>query len=247
MGSKSIIFQDDIQMPNPFTFRNKIINGDMRIQQRYSGAKFTNTIASSYQYAMDRFAMYIATIGEMSAEVFSTTISDSPFLYGISTYGRFKRESAVGAALDINIIGHGIEGYNISDLNFGTTLAKQFTISFWARASGSYNFSLSLCNTTTGASRTYVIPFDVTTTWKKYTYTVTADTTGSWGTGNSLGLHIRFVLGGGGVTTSFNQWKGDNLYVGGSTQFQTLATNSYIDITGLQLEPGTVATPFADS
>lgn len=225
-------------------FRNRIINGDMRIDQRLAGTKST-TVTGAYIYGLDRFATYVATGGSSSMQRQSLASSDLPYSQdGLRYFLRHNRESVVGTVNDTHFVAQQIEANNIEDFNFGISTAKQFTISFWAKASSSYNFSLSLANTSFGATRTYVIPFNVTTTWQKYSYTITADTTGTWGTGENLGLSVRFVLGGAGTTSTFNQWKGDNMYVGGSTQFQTLAQNSFFDLTGVQVEAGAVATPF---
>jgi hypothetical protein len=238
----SIISQPD---PNPFSFKNRIINGDMRIDQRLAGNKNT-TVSGSYTYGIDKFTAYVQTGSSASLQRLALATTDNPLLLdGLKYYLRYNRESVVGIANDIHMVAQHIEANNIEDLLFGITNAKkQFTVSFWAKASSSYNFSLTFANTIAGATRTYVIPFNVTTSWQKYTYTVPVDTTGVWGTAENVGLSVRFVFGGSGTTTTFNQWKADNNYVGGTTQFQALTQNSFFDVTGLQLEEGFIATSF---
>ena len=237
-------FKDGIILPSSFSLRNKLINGDMRISQRYGANKRTSVAANGYEYNVDRWSVYSQTANTISTQQTLLTAADEPLRQdGLSYYLRANKETTASTT-DVFILQQAIEGLNAADLKWGTAYAKNVTISFWARASASVNYSLSICNTTTSATMIYVIPFNVTTSWQKFTFTIPGATSGTWASDNTCGISVRFVLGGGGTTNNFSQWKADNLYVGGSTQFGTLAQNSYFDLTGVQFEVGSVATPF---
>lgn len=226
-------------------FRNKIINGDMRIDQRNNGAKYTPT-AVTYSTGLDMWQVYLQNPSTISLQRLALASSDAPFAVGLKNYARINREAAAGTANELMMLTHAIEGHNVADLNFGTSNARQFTVSFWARASGNYNFSFALCNVKSGATRTYTTAFNVTPAWQRYSYTFTAATNGSWNSDSNIGLHLRWVFGGVAFTSATDTWISDsnNYIISGQTQFQSLATNSYVDIAGVQLEAGASATPF---
>ena len=221
----------------PLSFRNKIINGDMRIDQRNAGAAVTPTAGT---YLVDRFAAGPSQASKLTFQ----QVADAPTGFKFSTKITVASQFAPAAG-DFFDYSQRIEGQNIIDLAFGTASAAAITVSFYAKTSVAGTYSASLANN--GGTRTYVFSVALTTSWAKYTVTIPGETTGTWATDNTVGLRLRFNLGTGTnyQTASPNTWlAGNYLAATGSTQFVNQTAGATLNITGVQLEAGTVATSF---
>ena len=220
--------------------RNKIINGDMRIDQRNNGASVT----SSTGYPVDRWITYGATDGTYTGQQ-STDVPTGQGFSNSLKYTVTTADATIGATQYASI-GQRIEGYNTADLMLGTANAKQFTVSFWVKSSvaGTYGFALQNTAGDRGYATTYSIAS--TDTWEYKTLVITGDTTGTWLSNNSIGLRATWGLGIGSTYTvsANNTWEAGIKFgaVGATNLMATL--NATIRITGVQLEAGTVATPF---
>ena len=220
--------------------RNRIINGDMRIDQRNAGAAVTiNTGADTY--TLDRFIAGAFGGGAFTVQR-STT---APTGFTNSLLATVTTVDSSIAAGDFYSIHHRIEGNNVSDLCFGTASAKQFTVSFWVRSSVTGTYSLALGNNANNRWIIKTFSIAAANTFEYKTLTFTADTSGTWETGTSTGLWLWWSLGSG--TT----YQGTADAWTGSTILTTSAATNWISnsgatfyITGVQLEAGSVATPF---
>jgi hypothetical protein len=144
------------------------------------------------------------------------------------------------------IIGQRIEGFNVSDLLWGTANARPVTLSFWVNCSVSGTFGVSFRNG--NADTTYCTTYTInsTNTWEYKTVTVPGVTTGTWHTDNRAGIEPVWDLGVGtqysGTAGQVNS--GSNYFgVTGTTKLSS-TTGATFYLTGVQLEAGTVATPF---
>jgi hypothetical protein len=224
-----------------YGMRNRIINGDMRIDQRNAGAAVT--INGFAVYPVDRFQ---GSVRPSTGTVTAQKVSDAPS--GFVESLRLTQASVTAQASD-DIYGliQKIEGYNVADLNFGSASAKTFTLSFWVKSSVTGSFGLALQNIN-ATRRSYVTTYTVNTanTWEQKTITVAGDTSGTWETTNSTGLAVQWDLGSGSIyqTSTQNAWQTANVFqASGATRW--IATNgATFYITGVQLEAGSVATPF---
>jgi hypothetical protein len=224
----------------PLSNRNKIINGAMVIDQRNAGAAVT---PSSGSFVVDRF-FYVATQASKVTSQQNAGGVTPPI--GFSNYLGVTSASAYSVLTgDTFLLGQRIEGFNTTDLAFGTANAKPIALSFWARSSLTGTFGGAITNS--DANRTYPFSYAISAadTWEFKTITVSGDTSGTWLTNNGIGLQVRFGLGSGATFSgTAGAWaSGDFVQPTGSVS--VVATNgATFYITGVQLEAGTVATPF---
>ena len=235
-------------------FRNRIINGDMRIAQR--GTSFT-TSGGATTYTVDRWNTYIpASGGTYTINQQLLTSSDTPSQMGFSncTTVTVVSAPASGASLDNSVFGQGIEGYNMQDWNWGTSFGVPVTISFWFKSNfpqGSV-ISVSVRNYT-GTRCSYVAPVTVTGpgVWQYVTITVPPPPNSStWGYQNNGSILFAIAYyNNSGVGTNVaplpNVWYNGSNYVTNAGAYPWVFTaGNFITLTGVQLEKGTVATPF---
>jgi hypothetical protein len=218
-------------------FRNVIINGDMRIAQRGTA---TITGSGSAQYPVDRWAVYNGT-----GTVTFVQSTDAPAGFNASILATVTATGSYSTA-GYTQITHKIEGFNCQDLAYGTASAKTITLSFWVKSSvvGIQNVSFK----NSGNNRVYVATYtiDVANTWEKKTTTVVGDTTGTWLVDSGIGLEVTFNLG---MGTQYDATAGS--WQALAARYSTsdaidFAANSgaTLRVTGVQLEVGSVATPF---
>ena len=121
----------------PQTMKNRIINGDMRIDQRFAGAA-NNNIAGN-QYVIDRW--WYSVNYSANKLRFQQNNTNGPgqtatqSATGFANYfgANVISSNTVSASGDAWQVGQLIEGLNMADLNWGTSNAKYVTISFWVR------------------------------------------------------------------------------------------------------------------
>jgi hypothetical protein len=213
--------------------RNRIINGDMRIDQRNAGAAVTLTAGGIY--TVDRWQGVENTDGAMTALRYEDVLA------GFVTSVKCTTTTADGSlASSQNVqFRQAIEGLNVADLGWGTANAKTITLSFWVRSSLTGTFGGSLRNSAVNRSYPFTYAISVADTWEYKTVTIAGDTSGTWLTTTSTGIILTFSLGAG---TDFSgtagAWAGANntSATGAVSVIGTLNATWYI--TGVQLEVG---------
>ena len=227
---------NNISAVNSLGFRNRIINGDMRIDQRNAGAG----VSSSGSFPVDRFKVFRGAAGTFTAQ--QSTVAPAGFRSSLLyTVGN----GAAPGASDFGLIQQPIEGFNVADLGFGTVSAQSVTLSFWVRSSVTGTFGFSLRNSTPNRSYVGSYTINAANTWEYKTVTVAGDTTGTWETNQNTGIILDFDLGvGSSLSTTAGSWQAGNFIglTGGAKLNATAGATFYI--TGVQLEAGSVATPF---
>ena len=154
-----------------FGFRNRIINGDMRIDQRNAGASVTVTSGDGYIYAVDRFINFNNT----GVNYVAQQVADAPAGLSYSTKLTFASSislTTTGEATFSQVI----EGFNVADLGWGTADAQTITIGFWVKSSFTGTFSVGVANL--GGTRCYAASYIInsTNTWEYKTVNVVGDT-----------------------------------------------------------------------
>jgi hypothetical protein len=221
-------------------FRNRIINGDCRIDQRNAGAAVTAT--SSAPYCVDRWRCFEDTDGGATVQ----QVSDAPAGYSFSLKWTTTTADGSLAAGQYAGVDQIIEGFNTADLAFGTASAKTVTLSFWVKSSLTGTFGGALANNAFNRSYPFTYTISVADTWEYKTVTIAGDTTGTWiGATNGKGLLVQFGLGVGSTYSgTAGAWAGAG-YISATGAVSVIGTlNATWFITGVQLEVGSVATPF---
>jgi hypothetical protein len=222
--------------------RNRIINGDMRIDQRNGGASVTVN-SSALTYAVDRWAGF----GMATAGVFTLNCSTTaPSNFTNSLAAVCTTADGTIAAGDRYCIDHRTEGFNVADFGFGSAAARTITLSFWVQSSLTGTYCVALINS--AVDRSYVAEYTINAadTWEYKTITVAGNTSGTWLSDNGIGIAVRFTLATGTTfQTTANAWAAGNFNAtANQVNWMSSSSSRTFRITGVQLEPGSVATPF---
>jgi len=195
-------------------FRNAIINGGMDVWQR--GTSFTHTSGSFY--TADRFSFFADGTGG------TKTISQQSFTPGAGSisgyeptfFWRFNQSAVPTSQTEIELT------QPIEDVR--TFAGQTVTISFWAKADASRTVTTKFRQIFGTGGSAFVDSAtqnnSLTTSWQRFTHTVTVPSINgkTVSASNNSRLELKFV------------------FPSGVTQT--------IDIWGVQVEPGTIATPF---
>ena len=239
-GSEGFSLSGQFNSASTFGFKNRIINGNMMIDQRNNGSSVTLTNGSD-AFDVDRFKFYRNVGGTFTAQRSSTAPTGF-----VTSMVITASTGASPSAAQYNFFKQDIEGYNVADLNWGTANAQPVTLSFWVRSSITGTYGLGIANNS--LDRGYVATYTINSanTWEYKTVTIAGDTTGTWeGLSTAAGIRIYWDLGAGtdsngtaGVWGSTWKTRTSSCVTWGAT------TGATFYITGVQLEKGSTATSF---
>jgi hypothetical protein len=240
-GTNGITLDGQFNSASSMGFKNRIINGQMILDQRNAGAAVTiNTAAQTY--TLDRWRFF----GQASDGVFTvqrSTVAPAGFtnsaLITVTT-----ADASIGST-QVYVGAQAIEGFNVADFAWGTASASVVTLSFWVRSSLTGTFSGSVKNS--DGTRSYPFTYSIASadTLEYKTVTIPGDTTGTWLTNNGIGIGLSFNLGSGSSRLgTASTWAAAN-YDGATGSVALISTlNATWYITGVQLEKGSTATSF---
>ena len=235
---------DGQQLPSagPLSNRNLIINGAMQVAQR---ATSTSTILTATEYkTLDRFKTQLSGYTTAAGTISQST--EAPTGFSKSHRVNITTPETIAAA-DLATIRYRLEGQDLQNLEYGTSQAKTTTLSFWVRSSitGTYGISVYQADAVRNLGLTYSV--NTADTWEYKTLTIPGDTSGTINDDTGEGLQIAWNLS---VGSSF---KGTDNTTWGAYSNSRWATGHAVDLigvtsdfylTGVQLEVGSVATPF---
>jgi hypothetical protein len=223
--------------------KNLIHNGAMQVAQR--GTSVASITTAGY-YTADRWYFANTTLGTWTQSI----ENDAPTGSGLRKSWKVlcTTADASPAAGDLVECIQMFEGQDLQRICKGTASAKPLTVSFWVKANvtGTYVVGLYDNDNTRVVSATYTISASVT--WEFKTVTFPADTTGALDNDNAFSIQLQFGLGAGSTFTSgtlnttWAAFTTGNFMVGQTNV--AAATNNYWQVTGVQLETGSIATPF---
>ena len=241
------VYAATVNTTNPISFRNRVINGDFLIDQRNSGAATTPTIDG--KPVIDRWKINIVGLGRCQVgQGLGGILAPAGFA---SYFGMKVTTSNAVSTGDYFFASQVIEGVNAIDWFFGQPAAKTVTLSFWVYTSITGTMGGFIRNAGTSAgnyTRSYPFTFTVNliNTWEYKTITIAGDTSGTWYRTQTDGIEFGIELWNGATYQSApGAWAAGN-FTGptGGTINCAGPLNSYVYLTGVQFESGTVATPF---
>lgn len=223
----------------PFAGKNLIINGDFDIAQR--GTSFTSV--SHLDYLLDRF-FYGKSGGAVHTVIQSQdtpTVAEAGRYIGNSMKIDCTTADTSVAAGDVIFIGQHIEGYN-----FRALAQKEFTISFWIKATKIGIYCVSIMNS--GTDRAYIseITVNSSNTWERKTITIPATpSAGTWNYTNGRGLRFAITLYAGSTyQTTAGSWQNGNYFATSNQVNACDSTSNNVWLASIQIEAGSVATEF---
>ena len=220
--------------------RNILYNGSMQVAQR--GADI-NSVANG-GFCTDRFKISYANTDNLVLNLDQST--DTPAGFSSSLKLSVGTVESALAADEYLQFGQKIEAQNLQQLIYGTSSAKTLTLSFWVKSSatGTYAVSIFQSDATKYYSTTYTI--NSANTWEYKTVEISGNVSNVINNDNGEGLRVNWTLSAGTNYTSGSNgaWGAvTNWSVGHNVSWITTSGATFF-ITGVQLEVGTVATPF---
>jgi hypothetical protein len=225
--------------------RNIIINGNMQIAQRNVNGSDTGKTASQYG-PPDRFKCRThASAGTLTL----AHSSDAPVGFNRSYRITVTTPGTITGTESLRIDTL-IEAQELVGLQHGTAAATGFTISFWAKSSttGTYALNVYQYDGAEMVNQTYTI--NAADTWEYKTISFSGNTGTAIDNNNGAGFEIAWFLSSGPnigtASSSLSNWTSYTTaaYGAGHTANISAVTNGYFAITGVQMEIGSIATPF---
>jgi len=244
INSDLMTTSDGVSSAGLYGFKNKLINGDARIDQRNNGASVTVTTAGNF--SVDRWQGNASQSSKFTMQQNAGSVTPPP---GFSKYIGITSTAATSVGTnDYFTFNQWIEGNNIVDLSLGTASASFITVSFWVRSSLTGTFGGALQGFNGSTFRNYPITYTISSanTWEQKYVTIAGDTTSfAYNSTNGYGLNVVFSLGAGSTYSgTAGAWASGNIFsaTGATSVVGTNGATFYI--TGVQLEKGTTATSF---
>ena len=234
---------------NTLGHKNIIINGDCRISQRG-----TSSASSGYQ-TVDRFkhsgSGWDSALTQAQGDVASGT---TPYTQGFrKTFKLTNDNQSSGAGTNDSLsMSYVIEDQDLATSGWNYLSSTSYvTLSFWFKSSVNQTFYVIL-ESKDGTSRQYSFAITPTgaDTWTKVTHTIPGNSGLQFSNDNGEGIEIYFALFyGTNLSTSdhtLNTWKttSSTNQIPDMTSTWFTTNNATFEITGVQLEVGSVATDF---
>ena len=241
----------EITLPTPaspngsgwYSGRNILINGAMQVSQRGTSEAGLGFTSYGYYKAPDRW--------RASIEIGTWTVSQASI--GPAGFPNSYKFDCTTADASPNVayatqLACRIQAQDLQELKYGTADAETITVSFWVRSAKTGTYIVELQHGETSISNSIAYTISVADTWEKKELSFSGYTTTAIADDNGIGLYLNFWLAAGTNYTSGtlapNTWQSTaaNKAVG-QVNLADSTSNDW-HLTGVQLEIGSVATPF---
>jgi hypothetical protein len=225
--------------------RNIVINGAMNVAQR--SASETGLGAAEGYLTLDRWKFATdATAGRLTM----TQTADGPVGFANCIKLDCTTADTSIAAGEFMKLEQRFEGQDLQAIGKGVAGAKEITVSFYVKANAAFTFAVELFDIDNQRQITKL--FNTTTGWVRHEFTFPADVddgSSPFGDDNAQSMQIGFWLHAGatyaGGTLNTAAWANltEANRAAGIDSFYSSTDNNFF-ITGVQMEVGSVATPF---
>ena len=230
--------------------RNLVINGAMQVAQRGTSSDVSSTAYGS----VDRFQLEVAGLDNaVTMAQVDVSSGTTPYTEGFRKALKLTNgdQTSVGNTDTMRIL-YKFEAQDVATSGWNYKSSSSFiTLSFWIKSSVAQSFKISLI-TWDGSARTF--GFDTGSlsadTWTKITKVIPGDSNNTIDFNNDKGLELRFYQYLGTNYTQASGYPEDawTAYQNPQTAIQTSTwydtNDATYEITGVQLEVGSQATPF---
>ena len=225
--------------------RNIVINGAMNVAQR--SASVTGIGAAAGYFTCDR---WIIATGSSAGRFTMSQTADGPSGFANCLKLDCTTADTSIAAGENLVLQQRFEGQDLQSIGKGVTGAKEVTVSFYVKANAAFTFGLELYDADNTRQITKL--FTTTAGWVRHELTFPADVddgSSPFVDDNGLSLTLGFWLHAGttftGGTLNTTAWANNTNAnrAAGIDSFYSSTDNNFF-ITGVQMEVGSVATPF---
>jgi hypothetical protein len=224
-------------------YRNRIINGDMSVDQRNGGNQIAMPLGAPY--IIDRWKFgngnAVPSKGNLGQVLLTSPPAGFPFLYRLV----FTTTVAYAPVANDPIrFSQFVEGYNFNDAQWGTANAQLIVLEFWAVVGSAGAYAVALQNA--AATRSFVSTFTISAagTWTKVRLNIPGDTGGTWAVASNAPafcLMFPLCIGSTYQTSTLNAWQDGQFYSTSGAVNVLGAVNASLSITGVALMVGAAA------
>ena len=225
----------------PLSNRNLIINGAMNVAQR--GTSFA--VTTSDTYTVDRFQTQHGGSFDFNSTLTQSSTAPAGFTSSLKVD---VTSTSTPTATQNGLIAHKVEAQNLQHLQYGTSGAQTCTLTFWVRSNKTGTYCLQILQQDASQYQLHEYSISSADTWEQKTITIVGNTATAINNDNGKGFDIRWHLACG----SDDHVAASSTWTGSSEGF--LATSNQVNLfdstsnewylAGVQLEVGSVATPF---
>ena len=237
---------DGVAMPSagPLSNRNLVINGAMQVAQRGTSVSVSDGTNEGYQ-TLDRFAFYFSSSAEGAATISQSTTVPSGEGFS-NSYKVDVTTTNTPSGTETILIRHRIEAQDLANSGWNyTSTSSNISISFWARSTkaGTYCLRLQLADTST--DKYYIAEYTLSAdTWKRVEITVPGHSNAVINNDNDVGFEFEWILASNDTSGTAGSWSSSSARATTNQVNVFDSTDGEFYLTGVQLEVGSVATPF---